>query len=659
MIVSNPLRIGLPRRAGALSLALALALPVFAFAQLPLDRIAVNGGGTGTSAYLTAEPSQIMPAEGTSWRIQPLLTIGEVLDGYRPVGILDGTGAIALDAVTTRIFVNHELSSDRGYPYALANGTMLTGARVSYFDLETTNRALVAGGPAYDTVLDRYGIEVTSAAQINEGDASDEFEGFDRFCSANLYEAGEYNLVDTIFFTGEETGGGQECALDVENGVMYVAPALGRAAWESVCLLETGDPNTVAVLVGDDRQGAPLLLYLGQKDAIGDGSFLDRNGLAVGSLHVWVADDGSLSPQDWAGTFTSRTGTFVEIDIYQPDMAGMPGFDQAGWADQDTQDALAAAAGAFQFSRPEDVATDPRNGLRAVMASTGRGSAYPADNWGTTYLIDVALGETVTAELTIIYDGDDAGAGQFSDPDWGLRSPDNLDWADDGYIYLQEDRSTSPGSLFGGTSGMEASIWSLDPESGELTRIGLVDRAAVPTDQTDGDPDDIGDWETSGVLDVTSLFPTREGETLLLAVVQAHSLVGEPLGGANQAGDLVQGGQMVLMSATVRQNEDLRTTTDVAGSKPGTALAPAYPNPFNPQTTLSLRMDQAGPVSLRVFDAAGRLVRTLVSGNLAAGQHQVIWDGRTDGGGMAATGVYFARLETREGSQSQRMLLVK
>ena len=123
---------------------------------------------------------------------------------------------------------------------------------------------------------------------------------------------------------------------------------------------------------------------------------------------------------------------------------------------------MAAAVGAFQFSRPEDVATDPADPTRFVLASTGRGQLFPSDNWGTTYIVDVDFSD-LTATLDIVYDGDDAGAGQFADPDFGLRSPDNLDRADDGMIYVQEDRSTAPRLALGGTSGIEASVWMLDP----------------------------------------------------------------------------------------------------------------------------------------------------------------------------------------------------
>jgi Ca2+-binding RTX toxin-like protein len=158
----------------------------------------------------------------------------------------------------------------------------------------------------------------------------------------------------------------------------------------------------------------------------------------------------------------------------------------------------------------------------------------------------------IAANIKILYDGDDAGAGQFAGPDFGLRSVDNLDWADNGYIYLNEDRSTEPSSLFGGTSGEEASIWKLDPNSGQLTRIGEIDRSAVPAGQTDSSPTDLGNWESSGILDVSELFD-QPGGSLFLFDVQAHSLTGGTITSEN----LVQGGQLAfLRAATVGTDAD-------------------------------------------------------------------------------------------------------
>ncbi|WP_420455152.1 T9SS type A sorting domain-containing protein [Rubrivirga sp.] len=613
----------------------------------------------------STEDPQVVGLGG--WTVEPIWTVGEAVRSYVPPGIPDGTGAFALNGRIVRVFVNHELNDDSGYQYRLANGTQLTGARVSFFDINRVSRSLVRSSLAYRTIVDRYGAVVTSATQINEG--TDPLAGLDRLCSANLFTAGEYGIVDDIFFTGEETGGGQEFALDIHDRILYTAPWLGRAAWESVTLLDTRELNTVAVLIGDDRGGAPLLLYVGVKDPTG--GFLERNGLAGGTLFVWVADSGETTPDEWNGTGTVRPGQFIPIRHYDPLKAGAPGYDAQGFADQDTQDALAAARGAFRFSRPEDVSTNPADGSQAVLASTGRGGLFPADNWGTTYLVDVDFGTDlvvdgqvnltaqITAELTVLYDGDDAGDGAYPDPDFGLRSPDNLDWADDGFIYVQEDRSTSPSSLFGGTSGEEASIWRLDPTSptvftaSDLVRIAQIDIDAVPDGQRENEPqpNERGVRETSGVLDVTSLFKTRPGETLLLADVQAHDAIDGPI----VDGDLVQGGQLVLLSNQASSSVLAPAVGASLEAAPAAdaLLAPA-PNPARDRATVGFELAEAGDVTVAVFDALGREVARLLDGPAEAGVQEVTFDAA----GLPA-GVYVVRMTTGTGTFAERITVVR
>ncbi|TAE59708.1 MAG: DUF839 domain-containing protein [Nostocales cyanobacterium] len=507
----------------------------------------------------TNQPAQVKGLN--SYTVDPIFTVGETIDGYTPPGILDGTGAFALNETTVRVLVNHELSSDTGYAYTLESGASLTGARISYFDIDKRTLEIVDSGLAYDTIYNRAGEIVDEPSDL-------EFGGIDRFCSANLMEANQFGagmgFADTIYFAGEETDGGTQFALDTATRELWALPWLGRAAWESSTELDTGSTDQIALLIGDDRQAAPLLLYVGNKNDAGDGSFLDRNGLANGKLYVWVADDAAdttdaieADPRDFNGSGNSLAGQFMEIDYYRPDLAGTNGYDAQGFADQAKQDELAAGVGAFLFSRPEDVATNPFDGTKAVLASTGRTGIFDdADTWGTTYIVDVDFGvDGITSDLNILYDGNDA-----DKQDFGLRSPDNLDWADDGLIYLQEDRAISS-SLFGATSGEEASIWSIDPDAADpaatATRVAQIDRSGVPSDQTDPNPTDIGNWESSGILDVSTLFGNDPGE-LLIFDVQAHSLrdgnivnvpgVDTDGDGTVEANDnLVQGGQLLFL----------------------------------------------------------------------------------------------------------------
>lgn len=76
----------------------------------------------------------------------------------------------------------------------------------------------------------------------------------------------------------------------------------------------------------------------------------------------------------------------------------------------------------------------------------------------------------------------------------------------------------------------------------------------------------------------------------------------------------------------------------------------AYPNPFNPRTTLSLRIDATSTVALVVFDSRGHRIAELYRGVLPAGTHDLRWDGRDAGGREVAAGTYLARLDADGGA---------
>lgn len=84
------------------------------------------------------------------------------------------------------------------------------------------------------------------------------------------------------------------------------------------------------------------------------------------------------------------------------------------------------------------------------------------------------------------------------------------------------------------------------------------------------------------------------------------------------------------------------------------------PNPFNPTTTISYDVPEAGgKVTLRIYDVSGRLVRTLADGVETPGSKQATWDGRDDRGHRMATGVYFYRLTAPEFTKTRKMVLVQ
>jgi PKD repeat protein len=89
------------------------------------------------------------------------------------------------------------------------------------------------------------------------------------------------------------------------------------------------------------------------------------------------------------------------------------------------------------------------------------------------------------------------------------------------------------------------------------------------------------------------------------------------------------------------------------------ALNQNQPNPFNPSTAISFALPEAGHVALRIYDAQGHLVRTLVDAELPADYHVREWDGKDNSGVALGSGVYLYRLETRAAVLQQKMVLMK
>jgi hypothetical protein len=89
-------------------------------------------------------------------------------------------------------------------------------------------------------------------------------------------------------------------------------------------------------------------------------------------------------------------------------------------------------------------------------------------------------------------------------------------------------------------------------------------------------------------------------------------------------------------------------------------LLPNHPNPFNPSTTVRFDLKRPGSVELSIFDAQGRLVRTLArSEHFASGRHELRWNGDDDAGRRVASGVYYLKLIAGSTVDSQRLVMVK
>ena len=90
-----------------------------------------------------------------------------------------------------------------------------------------------------------------------------------------------------------------------------------------------------------------------------------------------------------------------------------------------------------------------------------------------------------------------------------------------------------------------------------------------------------------------------------------------------------------------------------------TALKGNYPNPFNPETTISFDLAKDSFVNIEIFNIKGQKVKTLISEQYKAGNHNVIWNGIDDNGRNVSSGVYFYKMSTENYNSINKMILMK
>ncbi len=96
-----------------------------------------------------------------------------------------------------------------------------------------------------------------------------------------------------------------------------------------------------------------------------------------------------------------------------------------------------------------------------------------------------------------------------------------------------------------------------------------------------------------------------------------------------------------------------------AGTPDSYSLSDAYPNPFNPETTIEFSVPTDGYVKVDVYNTAGQLVNSLVDKDLSAGAYKTTWDALTQDGQQASSGVYFYRMEAGDFTDTRSMTLLK
>jgi hypothetical protein len=109
---------------------------------------------------------------------------------------------------------------------------------------------------------------------------------------------------------------------------------------------------------------------------------------------------------------------------------------------------------------------------------------------------------------------------------------------------------------------------------------------------------------------------------------------------------------LVALEQTVGNEEETNATPELQ-----TKLYNNYPNPFNPKTTIEFSVKKNDIASLKIFNIKGQVVHSYPK--FATGEHKVVWQGDDKNNKSVASGVYFYRLESKTGSMTKKMMLIK
>jgi hypothetical protein len=233
-----------------------------------------------------------------------------------------------------------------------------------------------------------------------------------------------------------------------------------------------------------------------------------------------------------------------------------------------------------------------------------------------------------------------------------FRLTTNVSFVDDGW-YVDDVRLLADGTtLFfddfeSGTSNWTLVGWGLSLPNYTFQNLGSIDANGVYSTTPVTNPVSVG--EGMGFAAVRAAY--TQGMTTRLVHAQVHH-TGPQFRPATELGyDNLCPSTGTCVTAAVE---------DHPAPQMRVILEPNHPNPFNPSTDIRFRLPEASPVSLRIYDQAGRLVRTLLEeAALPAGEHRLSWNGLDAGGQEVRSGVYFYELRVNGREHTRKMVLLK
>ena len=525
--------------------------------------------------------------------IEKLLTVGDTLPaGYTFEAIPDGIGMYPRGNGRVDLYVNHETSTVP-FPYSLTSTVLennqndFDNSQVSLLSLNQHSSGVLSGKLVITSA--------ENWQRFCSNYLATGLEGFDRPILFTNEEAQDVVRRSGQAWEGPEIGlntpaaeqPGVVVAYDVRTGKRRPIYGMGRHDHENSLAVPLPESGKLVLLSGDDSfMTAPVT---GRSESWSQlYSYIADDTDAVwndqGDLYAFVSDDADHQQYyDFMyGDTTAISGKFVKVPKLiatgkNPDgtevtssQFGMPApplpsvavgapvdgpnwvLDQWGNPANNTAGPGGTPVNVFRFIRVEDMAYDKRPGKSNIVyiVDSGLGSLGAiADRKSTNgriweMVLDPENPEIVTS-LRILVEGDDSPVKTLDE----IHQPDNVETTAAGSLLIQEDPGSSQQFVladWGLANATEARIWRVDLDESDVDGsrevIARVDQAADETSiDKDGAganappayvPGRLGAWESSGVVDASSVF----GPGWFFVVIQAHTLWTDKADGPDTAG---------------------------------------------------------------------------------------------------------------------------
>jgi hypothetical protein len=445
----------------------------------------------GQTAINSSQPPYLTPTI-TGIKFKAVMTAGDIVNGYKMVGLPDGLGAFDNNNGTFTLVSNHEFGNGSGAVHA--HGSI--GAFVSKWIINKSDLSVVSGADLIQNV--KLWNPTTSSYNTYNGANPSAVAALGRFCSADLAPTSAFynpatgkGTMERIFMNGEETGSEGRAfghiVTGASAGTSYELMALGKASFENQVASPTISDTTVVIGL-DDATPGQVYVYVGTKT--NTGTDIDKAGLNNGRLYG-VAVSGLVTEN--GASIPAANTPFTLADL--GNVSSLTGA---------TINTNSNNAGITTFLRPEDGAWDPSNLSDFYFATTnGFGSRSRLWKLHFTNVSNPISGGTITAVL----DGTE-----------GQEMLDNIAIDHSGHIMLVEDV---------GNNAHIGKIWQYDIATDVLTQVGRHDSTRFLSGSANYLTQD---EEATGIIDAQEIL----GPGMFLSSDQAHFGV---------AGDQVEGGQ--------------------------------------------------------------------------------------------------------------------